>query len=152
MKIGELAKATGLSAETIRYYERAGLLPRHRRTGGGYRIFGGDDLERIEFVKQAKRLGLSLAEVRDILAVRAADQPTCVHVRTLLEAKVEEVDRARRELAEFEASLRALLECTAELVDCRPEGGRICSIVETASLPDRPQALERIPARTPSAP
>lgn len=144
MKIGELAEATGLRVDTIRYYEAAGVLPRHRRTEGGYRIFTPDDVGRIEFIKQAKRLGLSLTEIRDILSIQAADQPTCVHVRGVLEAKVQEVEQALRELTEFRSYLRRLLERTVDLVDCRPEGGRICSIIEQASVPERPEVLERL--------
>ena len=144
MKIGELASITGLTIETIRYYERESLLPRHARTEGGYRIFGAEDLERLDFIKRAKRLGFSLAEIRDVLAVRASDQPTCIHVKTLLDKKVEEVDRALRELAEFRKDLAGLRKSSEALEDCRPSGGRICSIVETASVHDRPDILERM--------
>lgn len=144
MKIGELAEVTGLKIDTIRYYEGAGLLARHQRTESGYRIFTAEDVERIEFIKQAKRLGLSLTEIRDILSIQAVDQPTCVHVRGLLEAKVQEVEQALQELTEFRSYLRRLLERSVDLVDCRPEGGRICSIIEQASVPQRPEVLERL--------
>lgn len=144
MKIGKVAEATGLKIDTIRYYEAAGLLSHHQRTDSGYRIFTSEDLERIEFIKRAKRLGLSLTEIRDILTIQAADQPTCIHVRGLLEAKVAEVEQAMRELAHFRTYLTRLLERSVNLLDCRPEGGRICSIIEQASIPERPEVLEKL--------
>lgn len=144
MKIGELAKAAGLTVQTIRYYESEGVLPPHRRTESGYRIFGPNDLERLEFIKKAQRLGLSLAEIRDILAIQAQQQPTCLHVRSVLEAKVAEADRVLRELAEFRDQLEHLLEQAGTLEDCRPSGGRICGIIEQASLMAQPTLLQMI--------
>lgn len=141
MKIGELAGATGLSIETIRYYERIGLLPPRSRTEGGYRLFDAGDEERIDFIRQAKQLGLSLAQIKDILAIQSAQQPTCVHVRALLEARLEEAEHGLRELTNFRDQLRGLLERSADLQDCRPMGGRICSIIEEASFPPAPSVL-----------
>ena len=67
MKIGEIAKATGLTTKTIRYYELNRLLEEPDRTDSGYRLYGTKDVERLEFIKKAKRMGLSLEEIRDIL-------------------------------------------------------------------------------------
>ena len=75
MKIGEVALATGLGIQTIRFYEDHGLLPAHRRTEGGYRIFADADLERLEFIKKAKRVGLSLAEIKDVLVITDVQYP-----------------------------------------------------------------------------
>ena len=151
IKIGELARATGLNVETIRYYERIGVLPRRGRTQGGYRLFDTEDQERIEFIRQAKQLGLSLAQIKDVLAIQSAQQPTCVHVRALLEVRFEETERALRELTDFRDRLRTLLERSADLEDCRPIGGRICSIIEEASVSPAPSVLnQRRPDATPT--
>lgn len=144
MKIGEIARAAGLKVQTLRYYESEGVLPSHKRTEGGYRIFGGEDLERLEFIKKAKRLGLSLTEIRDIIAIQEQQQPTCGHVRSLLENKVAEVDRVLRELQEFRAELVGLLEQSGGLEDCGPTGGRICGIIEGASFSASASVLERL--------
>ena len=88
MKIGELAKETGLTAKTIRFYEGVQLLDNPGRTESGYRQYGAEDVERLEFIKNAKRLGLSLDEIRDILKIRALSQSSCVHVRALLDQKL----------------------------------------------------------------
>ena len=147
MKIGEIAKAAGVTVQGIRYYESEGLLPRHGRTEGGYRVFGPGDLERIEFIKKAKFLGLTLGEIRDILHIQAQEQPTCVHVRSLLETKVAEVEHMLQELEDFRSQLVTLLEQSGALEDCRPSGGRICGIIEQASLTARPSALSRLRPR-----
>lgn len=132
MKIGDIARATGLTVPTIRYYEQQGILPRLGRTESGYRVFGADDLQRLEFVKQAKRLGLSLTEIGDILAVQAKEQPTCLHVRAMLESKIATIERTLRELHDFRDHLQELVDDSADLEDCRTSGGRICKIIEQA--------------------
>ena len=70
MKIGEIAKATGLTTKTINYYELHRLLEELERTASGYRLYGQEDVEQLEFVKKAKRFGLSLEKIRDILEGR----------------------------------------------------------------------------------
>lgn len=144
MKIGELANATGLKVDTIRYYEAQGLLATHPRTESGYRVFGPQDAERLDFIKKAKRLGLSLAEVRDILAIQSQQRPTCQHVRSLLSAKVVEIDKALRELETLRQSLVSLLERSGGWEDCRPTGGRICSIIEQVPLGAQPAVVQRL--------
>ena len=147
MKIGEVALITGLGVQTIRFYEDHGLLPPHRRTEGGYRIFGDADLERLEFIKKAKRVGLSLAEIKDVLAITDQGEATCEHVRALLAAKVAEVERAIQELGEFRAALAELLENAGPVQDCRPMGGRICAIIEQAPVLIAPEMLQRMQRR-----
>jgi DNA-binding transcriptional MerR regulator len=139
MRIGELAKATGLTVQTIRYYEARGLLPPHRRTEGGYRIFGPEDVERLRFIKRAQRLGLSLEEIREVLAIWSAKRPTCVHVRSLLEGRLQEVESLLEELLEFRAVIVSLLEQSATLEDCRPYGGQVCCIIEQAPASPTPR-------------
>lgn len=142
MKIGELARVVGVRVDTIRYYEAQGLLSPHPRTEGGYRVFGPQDVERLSFIKKAKRLGLSLAEVKEILTIESQQQPTCRHVRSLLETKVVEIDEALRELEALRRYMVELVEQSGALEDCRPTGGRICSIIEQIPLDARPAVLQ----------
>lgn len=136
MKIGQVAEATGLPIRTLRFYDDAGLLPQRPRTEGGYRVFDDRDLERLEFVKKAKRLGLSLGEIKDVLAITDQGGATCTHVRGLLAIKVEELDRAIGELTQLRTVLADLLGRAGPLEDCRPTGGRVCAIIEHApSIP-----------------
>ncbi len=85
MKIGDLARATGLSTKTIRFYEAEGLIPDPPRTNSGYRAYAEPDVARLGFIIKAKRLGLSLDEIKGVLQLHDRSEPTCVHVRSLLE-------------------------------------------------------------------
>ena len=130
MKIGELARTTGLTTKTIRFYEATGLLPRPPRTPSGYRVYGPEEVRQLEFIRQAKRLGLSLEDVRGVLQLHDRKEPSCVHVRSLLDGKLAQVDRALQDLREFRGELARLRDRAGTTVDCRPSGGRICGIIE----------------------
>ncbi len=130
MKIGELAKATGLNTKTIRYYELHRLLEDPERTESGYRMYGEDDVERLEFVKKAKRLGLSLEEIREILILHEQSQAPCVHVLALLDRKLEHVDDIIRDLEEFRRELMRLRVESQVRLEQLPEDARICGIIE----------------------
>ena len=92
MKIGELARVTGTSAKTIRFYEAEGLMPEPPRTTSGYRSYSAQWVGRLEFILKAKRLGLSLIDILGILQLHDAKESTCVHVRDLLDQKIAEVE------------------------------------------------------------
>lgn len=130
MKIGELARATGLTAKTIRYYELLGLLEEPRRTESGYRLYGQEDVEWLDFIKKAKRLGLTLDEVRDILTLHKQRQAPCLHVLALLDQKLERIDGVIRELEEFRRELARLRAESQARLEELPEEARICGIVE----------------------
>jgi DNA-binding transcriptional MerR regulator len=130
MKVGELAKSTGLTAKTIRYYELLGMLDEPQRTESGYRLYDKEDVERLEFIKKAKRLGLSLEEVRDILVLHKQRQVPCVHVLALLDQKLEQVNVVLRELRIFRKELARLREESQARLDQLPEEASICSIIK----------------------
>ncbi len=134
MKIGELARTTGLSAKTIRFYEAEGLIPEPPRTGSGYRAYAEPDLARLGFIIKAKRLGLSLDEIKGILKLHERNEPTCVHVRSLLEEKLAQIEKVIQDLLGFKTELESLKDQATSLVDCRPLGGNICSIVEDSGI------------------
>ena len=134
MKIGELAKAIGLSAKTIRFYEGEGLIPEPPRTGSGYRSYSEPDVARLAFILKAKRLGLSLDEIKGILGLHDRSEPTCVHVRSLLEEKLAQIEKAIQDLLGFKGELESLRDQATSLVDCRPLGGNICSIIEQSGI------------------
>ncbi len=130
MKIGEIAKATGLTTKTIRYYELNRLVEEPERTESGYRIYRQEDVERLEFVKKAKRLGLSLEEIRDILQLHAQRQAPCVHVLALLDRKLDQLDDIMREMDEFRQELMRLRVESQVRLEQLPEDARICGIIE----------------------
>ena len=130
MNIGELAKTTGVGSKTIRYYEAEGLIPQPIRTHAGYRVYRQSDVERLLFIKKGKRLGLSLREIKGILQLHDRQEPTCMHVRSLLDAKLSQVEAAIKDLQEFRDELLDLRDSAGKLEDCRPYGGQICGIIE----------------------
>ena len=134
MKIGELAREAGTTVKTIRFYEDTGLLPAAPRTESGYRIYGTDDVDRLEFIRKAKHLGMSLDEVRGVLQLSDRDEPTCVHVRALLDEKIGRLEQVVRDLQEFRVELTALRDKAGEMVNCEPTGGNVCGIVERSEL------------------
>ena len=98
MKAGEVAAASGCHIETIRYYERIGLLPRPARTQAGYRTYGPDDVGRLRFITRGRELGFSLDEIRSLLSLAEDPKLRCGDVDQL----------ARRHLADIEARIREL--------------------------------------------
>jgi DNA-binding transcriptional MerR regulator len=107
--VGQLAAAAQVRADTIRYYERTGLLPLARRTEGDHRRYGPADLDRLLFIRGAQRLGLRLAEIRDLLAVRDTGACPCEPAEVLLRRHVDEIDREIRRLTALRAQLTGML-------------------------------------------
>lgn len=147
MKIGELAKATGFTPKTIRFYEAEGLVRDPERTDSGYRSYGPKDVERLEFIRKARRLGLSLAEVKSILQLHDRSEPTCMHIRSLLDEKLARVEAALQDLLAFQAELHQLRDGAGTLMDCGPTGGRICGIIEQSEVAVSDRALTWIEAK-----
>ncbi len=118
--IAEVCQRTGLSPRTVRYYEEIGLLPGVRRSEGGRRVYGADELERLSFITRLKTLGLSLKEIRELNAVYAIGGSTeamLAHLRGLLDAHLADADRRLRELD----GLRRQLVTYREHIDARLE-------------------------------
>lgn len=108
MQINTFAKKTNLAAKTIRYYEEIGLLPPPKRLENGYRTYDETDIERAKLVAGARRLDLSLDDIREILDLRDRQMAPCRVMLDLLAQKVEEVSRRIGELQHLEAELREL--------------------------------------------
>jgi DNA-binding transcriptional MerR regulator len=109
LKIGEVARRAGLTAKAIRFYERAGVLPLPARGDNGYRLYRKDAVEMLAFVKRAAGLGLTLAEIKDIIAIRQGGRPPCTHVHRVLTEKALELDRKLRDLLEVRRRVRQSL-------------------------------------------
>lgn len=105
--IGKLAAAAGVNIETVRYYERRGLLPQPQRSAGGYRQYDHDDLERLRFVARAKQLGFTLSEIAELTAGDGDDVARVV--LDAARAKLEAVQRRQTELAELRDRLERLV-------------------------------------------
>jgi len=115
--ISAQAAALGLSADTLRYYERLGLLPPPRRTAGGYRLYGDEAAERLGFIAGAKRMGLRLADIKELLDVRDRGQCPCGHTKTLVGRRLAEVDAEIRQLSSVREQLLTLKKRNEECLD-----------------------------------
>jgi DNA-binding transcriptional MerR regulator len=129
MKIGELARRTGTTAKTIRYYEQAGLLPAPARTEAGYRDYGPEVVERLGFVRRAQSAGLSLREIRQVLAIADRGDAPCEHVVSVLQDRLDQVRAALSELASVQTHLVSLLD-HARTAEPITEAG-VCWILES---------------------
>src|SRR5437667_10025451 len=130
LMIGQLARQVGVTAKAIRFYEAKRVLPRPTRGANGYRLYGQDAVETLTFVKQAAGLRLTLAEIREIIAIRQGGRPPCMHVRRLLQDKAPELDARRRDLIEMRRLIRRSLAAWS-----RPGRGRsaLCQHIEAAA-------------------
>lgn len=108
MRIGELATATGTPVETVRFYEREGLLPPARRADNNYRMYLPAHVERLAFIRQCRNLDMALDEIRALLQLRDAPAEDCGEINVLLDAHIGHVAQRIRELRSLEKDLRAL--------------------------------------------
>jgi len=108
MKIGELAKATKTQAETIRYYEKEGLLPHGSRTDSNYRIYNERHVERLLFIRRCRTLDMTLNEIRSLLRFNDAEEDNCHLVNALLDEHIKHVANRIRELKKLEKQLKEL--------------------------------------------
>jgi len=121
LTIGRLAKATGVGVETIRYYERSGLMPEPRRGANGYRYYPPEAVDRLQFILQAKNLGFSLREIGELLALQDDPASACGDVRARAEAKIADIDARIAALTRIRNALAAMVaRChdPAPLDDC----------------------------------
>src|SRR5712675_2458952 len=116
-RIGEIAVKAGVTVDTLRYYERLGVLPHARRTTGGLRQYGDDVLRHVRFIQQAQALGLTLKDVRQLLSDQGrGGRDRCRKVRDLLARRLKDVDAKLAELRSFRRTLRThLTECERAL-------------------------------------
>jgi MerR family transcriptional regulator, copper efflux regulator len=135
LRIGELAARSGLAATALRYHEQAGLLPAPRRTPAGYRVYDAGALPRLAFIRAAQAVGLTVAEIREVIGIRDGGRAPCAHVLALLERRRAEVQARIRELQQLERELTLLAQhgATVDPARCDPAG--ICEIIPAEAGP-----------------
>lgn len=124
MQIGALAAQSGTLVETIRYYERIGLMPSPPRSASGYRQYRAEHLQRLLFLRRCRALGFSIEEIRSLAALASRRERSCRKVKSIAERHLEDVRRKRSDLLRLECALSALVDSCG--------GGRIadCKILE----------------------
>lgn len=141
--IGKVARETGLSIDAIRFYEAERVLPEAPRTESGYRVYTGQEVQDLKFIKRAQELGFSLKEIRELLLLRREATKACSHVRDLLQEKLGDVREKIRELEklrdELEASLRS---CNRDLRRSRKGEEAPCPVLKELGRVERGQGDE----------
>lgn len=129
MRIGELATTCSVPTQTIRYYEKRGLLPPAERAANGYRTYDTSAVDRVRFIQRAQAAGLTLAETAGVIQVRSDGTAPCQHVDLLLRDKLTHVDARIAELHQLRKELTALIERSSRLdpSDCRAD--EVCHIL-----------------------
>lgn len=124
LPIGELSKQSSVNIETIRYYEKIGVMPAPRRNANGYRVYSADHLRRLNFVRRSRQLGFSLDEIRGLLRLVDGDAYTCAQVRELTLDHLVEI---RRKITDLKRLKRGMEEMAAQ---CSGERTPECAIID----------------------
>jgi Cd(II)/Pb(II)-responsive transcriptional regulator len=131
-KIGELAKQTGCLVETIRYYEREGLLLEPARSEGNYRLYTDIHIERLQFIRHCRSLDMTLEEIRNLLKFRDAPEENCSQVNALLDEHIKHVSNRIKELRFLQKDLRRLRSLCE-----RAQAAKDCRILQSLAGPAR---------------
>lgn len=134
-RIGQVARQSGVGVETVRFYEREGLIPQPPRPESGFRRYPQDVVSRIRFIQRSKALGFSLREIKELLLLRVDSATSCGEVKKRAEAKIDDIERKIYALQEMR---KALARLTAACRGKGPTGE--CPILEALGEPDRAHA------------
>jgi Hg(II)-responsive transcriptional regulator len=126
MRTGQVAAEAGVNVQTLRYYERRGLLPEPERRESGYRVYGPDAVRTVRFIKRAQELGFALRDAQTLLALAAGGPESCDAARELAEVKIAELDRRIADLRAIRTSLKRLAD-TCE----KPRRERECPLLQS---------------------
>lgn len=131
MRIGEVARRADMSVETLRFYERRGLLGRPRRTEANYRVYDRDALDRLAFIRRAQLIGFSLDEIQQIIGERERGRPPCREVREMARRKLTELDARLRDLRRHRQELASLL---SDWDERGVDPGVFCGLIESSEV------------------
>lgn len=131
LKIGEVAKRTGIGIETLRFYERSGLLSQPARTEGGYRLYDAEALDTLEFIKRAQTLGFTLEEIKRIIAESRSGQSPCDEVREIVRQRLAELDERLQQMQRYREALARTL---AQWDKREKADGHFCGLIEEAEF------------------
>jgi DNA-binding transcriptional MerR regulator len=131
MKIGEVARKSGVGIETLRFYEKSGLLDRPGRTYSGYRVYGADVLDRISFIKQAQVLGFSLDEIARIIKHKQKGESPCEEVREIVQTRLMELEERIKQMNRYRKELTATLK---EWDQVEHADGHVCGLIESSRI------------------
>ncbi len=131
LKIGEVARRAGVGIETLRFYERSGLLSQPARTEGGYRLYDAEALKALEFIKRAQTLGFTLEEIRRIMAEGRAGRRPCAEVRETVRRRLTELDE---QMAQIQRYRNALAKTLKQWDENGSADGDFCGLIENTEI------------------
>ncbi len=132
LTVGKVAKMAGVSTDTIRYYQRVGLIPDAERLDSGYRVFALEAVRAIRFIKRAQGLGFSLGEIKELLSFREDGGVSCQDVRNAAARKVEMINQKIEDLSAIQGALTQLIQ------SCEEGNGTVCPILESLGRDEKP--------------
>ncbi|XKE45061.1 MerR family transcriptional regulator [Halomonas organivorans] len=135
MKVSELARRAGVTAETVRHYTREGLLHPRRHPDNGYQLYDGEELDRLRFIQRARTLGFGVAEIREILEQADRGDSPCPLVRDMLAQRLPEIRSRIRELEALATRMEEALEAWRDMPDGTPDGHSLCRLIESFPEP-----------------
>lgn len=126
-RIGQLAKLASVTPDTIRYYEKQGMMSHDVRSEGGYRLYTEQDLQRLKFIRYAKQLGFTLESIAELLSIRVEpEQHTCQESKSIVQTRLDEVEKKLKELEHMRVSLQRLSDACCGSA----HSSAYCSILE----------------------
>ena len=131
LKIGEVSKRSGIGVESLRFYEKSGLIDPPARTGSGYRQYDASVLDRLEFVKRAQALGFSLNEIARIIAEKRAGRSPCEEVREIVRARLRELDERMAQMRRYRREMAETLKRWDQSAEV---DGDICGLIEGSEI------------------
>lgn len=135
LQIGDVARAAGVNTQTLRYYERRGIVRPVRRSASGYRLYSSETTRIVRFIKRAQELGFTLDEIEDLLALSGNKHRTCNDVRKLADAKLVDIERKIAALRAMKRPLTALVKTCASRRGAAPD----CPILDALGQPEGPR-------------
>ncbi|PVZ80664.1 Zn(2+)-responsive transcriptional regulator [Serratia sp. S1B] len=140
LKIGQLAKLADVTPDTVRYYEKQGMMEHNERTEGGYRLYSAQDLQRLRFIRYAKQLGFTLGTIAELLSIRVDPaHHTCKESKSIVDARLQEVEEKLTELTRMRDSLKRLSDACCGSA----HSSNYCSILEALEHGAREEKLSR---------
>jgi DNA-binding transcriptional MerR regulator len=138
-KIGDVAKLSGVGIETLRFYEKSGLVDRPARTASGYRVYDGSIIDRLAFIKKAQVLGFTLDEIRELIDHKRAGENPCGHVRAKVKSRLRELDERIRQMTLYRDELAAELK---QWEKKKESAGHVCGLIESSHI-EHPATVQR---------
>jgi DNA-binding transcriptional MerR regulator len=142
IQIGKAAQQTGLSVDTIRFYEKEGLLIQPSRSEGGFRLYSSRSIEHLQFIRKAQELGFSLSEIRELTVIQDERTEACTHVRDLIEQRLKAVRQKIQNLATLEEHLQGALTICSQALENGTAGPHqeCCPVLESFAQGSKEQA------------